>query len=135
MLGYVAESGQFGMIAGLLFATQFAWQFPHFWSIAWKINTDYNRAGYFLLPTRKKDKLSSWLILLSSFLLIPISLLPFLYGVGGIGSAIAVALAGVVVFVYSLKLHASHDEKMASKLMFSTFLYLPIVQLAYLLSI
>tara|TARA_B100000508_G_scaffold140976_1_gene144725 strand:- start:9771 stop:10661 length:891 start_codon:yes stop_codon:yes gene_type:complete len=135
MLGYVAESGSFGLVAGILFAVQFAWQFPHFWSIAWKVNNDYNKANYYLLPTGLKDKTSSLIIVLSSLLLIPVSLIPFYLGIGGIGSGTVVLISGIAVLYYSVVLHLSHGEKSASKLMFSTFFYLPIVQLAYLISI
>ena len=135
MLGYVAESGQFGLIAGLLFAVQFAWQFPHFWSIAWKVNEDYNKANYFLLPTRVKDKTSSLIIVVSSIVLIPVSLIPMMLGIGGPIAMLVVVLSGLAVLYYSIRLHSGHEEKMASKLMFSTFFYLPIVQLAYLMSV
>lgn len=135
MLGYVAESGQFGLVAGVLFAVQFAWQFPHFWSIAWKVNDDYNKADYFLLPTRFKDKTSSLVIVLSSILLIPVSLIPTYLGIGGNVAMAIVFLSGLGVLYFSIRLHLGHEEKMASRLMFSTFFYLPIVQLAYLMSI
>ncbi len=135
MLGYVAESGQFGLVAGVLFAVQFAWQFPHFWSIAWKVNDDYNKADYFLLPTRFKDKTSSLVIVLSSILLIPVSLIPTYLGIGGNVAMAIVFLSGLAVLYFSIRLHLGHEEKMASRLMFSTFFYLPIVQLAYLMSI
>ena len=135
MLGYVAESGQFGLVAGVLFAVQFAWQFPHFWSIAWKVNDDYNKADYFLLPTRFKDKTSSLVIVLSSILLIPVSLIPTYLGIGGNVAMAIVFLSGLAVLYFSIRLHLGHEEKIASRLMFSTFFYLPIVQLAYLMSI
>jgi len=135
MLGYVAESGQFGLVAGVLFAVQFAWQFPHFWSIAWKINDDYNKADYFLLPTRFKDKTSSLVIVLSSILLIPVSLIPMYLGIGGNVAMAIVLLSGLAVLYFSIRLHLGHEEKRASRLMFSTFFYLPIVQLAYLMSV
>jgi protoheme IX farnesyltransferase len=135
MLGYVAESGQFGLIAGLLFAVQFAWQFPHFWSIAWKVNEDYNKANYFLLPTKVKDKTSSLIIVVSSILLIPVSLLPMMLGIGGPIAVAVVVVSGIAILYYSIRLHLGHEEKMASRLMFSTFFYLPIVQLAYLMSV
>ena len=105
MLGYVAESGQFGLVAGVLFAVQFAWQFPHFWSIAWKVNDDYNKADYFLLPTRFKDKTSSLVIVLSSILLIPVSLIPTYLGIGGNVAMAIVFLSGLAVLYFSIRLH------------------------------
>ncbi|MGB0402745.1 MAG: heme o synthase [Salibacteraceae bacterium] len=135
MLGYVAVTGSFDMIAGLLFAVQFAWQFPHFWSIAWKLNDDYTKVGYYLLPSRNRDKKSSLIIAISGLLLVPVSLLPMVYGVGGIVSGSIVGLMGLMVFYLTVKLHLSNDQKDATRLMFGTFIYLPVVQLSYLLSL
>jgi len=44
MLGYIAATGEFGLIPGILFAVQFVWQFPHFWAIAWRLHDDYQKA-------------------------------------------------------------------------------------------
>ncbi|UTW63452.1 protoheme IX farnesyltransferase [bacterium SCSIO 12741] len=134
MLGYVAETGTFGMIPGILFAVQFIWQFPHFWSIAWKIQDDYSKAGYFLLPSRKRDKASSMQILLYTLFLIPISLSPYWFGVCGQYAAGVILICGLGISYYAARLHVTNDLKDATKLMFSTFIYLPIVQLAYLVS-
>ena len=56
MLGWVAATGDFGIEAGTLFLIQFFWQFPHFWSIGWFLYEDYEKAGFFMLPSGKKDK-------------------------------------------------------------------------------
>ena len=134
MLGYVAETGTFGLIPGLLFATQFIWQFPHFWSIAWKLHDDYAKAGYQLLPTRKRDKTSAMQIVIYSLFLIPTSLAPFWFGVGGWAGISIVSISGIVLAFLSGRLFLRRDMKSATVLMFSTFIYLPVVQLAYLMS-
>jgi protoheme IX farnesyltransferase len=36
-----------------LFAILFLWQLPHFMAIAWMYRDDYERAGYFVLPSRE----------------------------------------------------------------------------------
>jgi|TARA_Y100000385_G_scaffold128189_2_gene133438 protoheme IX farnesyltransferase len=134
MLGYVAETGSFGLIPGLLFATQFIWQFPHFWSIAWKLHDDYAKAGYQLLPTRKRDKTSAMQIVIYALFLIPISLAPFWFGIGGWVGFSIVLFAGVISAILAARLFLKRDMKSATVLMFSTFIYLPVVQLAYLMS-
>lgn len=134
MLGYVAETGTFGLVPGLLFATQFIWQFPHFWAIAWKLHDDYSKAGYELLPTRKRDKTSAMQIVVYSLFLIPISLAPFWFGIGGVIGLSIVLIAGIVGAVLAAQLFLKRDMKTATVLMFSTFIYLPVVQLAYLMS-
>ena len=50
MLGWVAATNDFNVEPGFLFATQFVWQLPHFWSIAWVLDEDYKKAGFVLLP-------------------------------------------------------------------------------------
>lgn len=135
MLGYIAETGTFGMIPGLLFATQFIWQFPHFWSIAWKLHDDYAKAGYELLPTRKRDKGSALQIVSYSLFLIPISICPFFFGVGGWISGAIVAICGIVSTITAINLFFKRDMRSATILMFTTFVYLPVVQLAYLMNV
>ena len=131
MLGYVAHTGTFGLEPGLLFAVQFMWQFPHFWAIAWKIDDDYKKAGFIMLPTRERDRGSAYQIMLYSFFLIPVSLLPFAFGMTGVVSTVIVTVAGTIFFLMALRLLRSLEMKAATTLMFASFLYLPIVQFAY----
>jgi len=56
MLGWVAHTDQFGIEAGTLFLIQFFWQFPHFWALGWFLFNDYQKGGFYLLPTRKKKQ-------------------------------------------------------------------------------
>ena len=96
MLGWVAATGTFGLEAGILFALQFMWQFPHFWAIAWKINDDYLKAGFKLLPSPEgRDQLSAFLILLYTLFMIASSFLPILFGMAGLGAAVVIGIAGI----------------------------------------
>ena len=90
MLGYVAASGGFGLEAGILFLTQFFWQFPHFWAIAWKLHDDYQKGGFWMLPSLGgRDKKSAYQILLYTAALIPVGMLPWVIDMTGIVSAIS----------------------------------------------
>jgi len=134
MLGYVAATGHFDLIAGLLFAMQFIWQFPHFWAIAWVLNDDYAKAGYRLLPSAAgRDRRSAFLILLYTLFVIPVGMLPWVYDVVGPFALWTSILLGLVMIVPAFKLFRTHDKADARKLMFASFLYLPIVQIAYVL--
>lgn len=134
MLGWVAESGKFGLEPGLLFAIQFIWQFPHFWAIAWVLDEDYKKAGFQLLPSKSgRSKASAYHILFYSIGLIPIGVMPFLFGMSGIVSAIVITICGILFTWQSFKLLKTCDVKDASRLMFASFIYLPIVQIALLL--
>src|SRR3546814_7217829 len=84
LLGWVAATGEYGLLPGLLFAVQFVWQFPHFWAIAWVAHDDYSRAGYQLLPLNAgRTRGSAIFILVSTVLLLPVSLLSVYFGLGG----------------------------------------------------
>ncbi len=133
MLGHVAATGQFGLTPGLLFAGQFMWQFPHFWAIAWVLHEDYARAGFRLLPSGERDRSSAFLILLYTLFVIPVGMLPWVFDrVGTVALAVAV-LAGGVMLVPAWMLYRTGDTRHARRLMFASFLYLPAVQLAYVL--
>jgi len=135
MLGWVAATEGFGFIgtnALLLFAVQFMWQFPHFWAIAWVVDDDYRKAGFRLLPSKERDKSSAFQILVYAMFLIPISMLPILFGMTGIIGISIVLLCGILFFYQAWKLYSTLEIKAASKLMFGSFIYLPVVQLAYL---
>ncbi|MBL7981384.1 MAG: protoheme IX farnesyltransferase [Flavobacteriales bacterium] len=134
MLGYVAATGQFGLGPGLLFAMQFMWQFPHFWSLAWVLHDDYQRAGYHLLPGKGgRDKASAGLILFYTLFVIPVGMLPWVFGFTGLVSAVVAVLAGLVMLWPAMRLFFTTDMRDARRLMFASFLYLPVVQLAYVL--
>jgi len=142
MLGWVAATDSFGFIPGMLFFIQFMWQFPHFWAVAWVAKEDYDRAGYKLLPSRGgRNKFTSWQILIYTLILIPISFLPWLtltteinvntpISVGDISFVVA-AVCGLLFYIFAHKLHQSNAIKDAKRLMFASFIYLPIVQFAY----
>ena len=138
MLGYVAATGEFGIEPGTLFAVQFMWQFPHFWAIAWVAHEDYLKAGYRMLPFKEgRTRASARQILLYTMLCIPASLLPWaLPGaspmVGNIAFVVAI-LAGLAFTLPAFKLWRNLEVADARKLMFASFLYLPIVQLTYVL--
>jgi protoheme IX farnesyltransferase len=135
MLGWVAATDGFGFIgtnALLLFAVQFMWQFPHFWAIAWVVDDDYRKAGFRLLPSKERDKSSAFQILVYALFLVPISMLPLLFGMTGIIGISIVLVCGILFFYQAWKLYTTLEIKAASKLMFASFIYLPVVQLAYL---
>lgn len=138
LLGYVAATGNYGLEAGVLFAMQFMWQFPHFWAIAWVAHDDYVRGGYQLLPFASgRSKKSAFQIMIYSLFLVPVSLLPWAlpFNKPMIGdlAAIVAAGAGLIMVWYSIRLYRSCDTADAKKLMFSSFFYLPLVQLFYVL--
>ncbi len=131
MLGWVAATGSFGLEAGILFALQFMWQFPHFWAIAWKINDDYLKAGFRLLPSPNgRDQLSAFLILVYTLFMIASSFLPIVFKMAGLGAAIFIVIANVLMLIPALNLYRKNSMKSATRLMFASFIYIPIVLFA-----
>jgi protoheme IX farnesyltransferase len=132
MLGAIAATGEFGLVPGVLFFVQFTWQFPHFWAIAWVSYDDYKAGGFSLLPSREgKSKNSAFQIAVYSLALIPFSLLPWIMEWTGTISLIIALMLGIAFFLYSYRLLVTCDDRDARKLMFASFLYLPIIQFLY----
>lgn len=131
-LGAIAATDKFGFLPGILFFVQFTWQFPHFWAIAWVVYDDYKKAGFSLLPSKTgKSKHSAFQIMLYSLALIPFSLVPWLLGWTGTTTLIVASTLGVGFFIYAYRLYVSCEEADARKLMFASFVYLPIIQFVY----
>ncbi len=132
MLGAVAATGEFGFVPGILFFVQFTWQFPHFWAIAWVVDEDYRAGGFSLLPSKHgKSKNSAFQIAAYSLALIPFSLMPWWLGWTGMTTLFIVSGMGLWFFLLSYKLFLTCDDKDAKKLMFASFVYLPIIQFVY----
>jgi protoheme IX farnesyltransferase len=131
-LGAIAATNDFGLLPGVLFFVQFTWQFPHFWAIAWILHEDYQRAGFHLLPSKTgKTKNSAFQIMIYSLALIPFSLIPWLMGWCGTVTLVLASCIGILFFLYSYKLFITCEDKDARKLMFASFVYLPIIQFVY----
>jgi len=132
LIGYVAAHPQIDKIALVLFSIQFIWQFTHFWAIAWVLDDDYKLAGFRLLPTGKRDRVSAIIPFIFAVVLLPVSLLPTYMGFGGyiIGG---VSLIMSLMFMYqAFNLMRTLEIKAAKQLMYGSFYYLPIVQLVLL---
>lgn len=134
LLGWTAATGAISHEALIIFGIQFIWQFPHFWAIAWVSDEDYKRAGFKLLPSGgKKDLNTAIQIMIYTLFLIPLGLLPTYFGLTGINSGIVATVCGVLFLAQTFSLMKDCSRKSALKIMFGSFLYLPIVQIAYLL--
>ena len=135
MLGWVAATNQFGIEAGFLFMIQFFWQFPHFWAIGWLQYEEYKKAGFNMLPMNTKDKGAVKQIIFYTVIMILVSVAPVLKlsGVFYIHpiTAIIVALLGVYMLYFGVKLHKSQENSDARKLMLSSVLYITVVQIVY----
>ena len=131
LIGWAAASGSVDMHGLILFGIQFIWQFPHFWAIAWVLDEDYKKAGFKMLPgSGEKDIRTAFQIMIYALFLIPLGLLPFRFGMAGINSAVIITVCGVLFLAQTFWLMKEGSRKAALRIMFGSFLYLPIVQIA-----
>ena len=135
MLGWVAATGNFGIEPGTLFMIQFFWQFPHFWAIAWFLFDDYEKAGFFMLPTGKRDKSTALQAVLYTLWTVLASLIP-VFGVTGKLyltplSGVLIGLIGLVFLYFSIRLYRYRSNKAAKHFMLVSVSYITLLQIIY----
>ncbi len=134
LIGWVAASNALTYEALIIFGIQFIWQFPHFWAIAWISDEDYKRAGFKLLPGGgTKDLNTAINIMVYTLFLLPLGLLPSYFGLTGFTSGIVATICGVLFLGQTFGLMKDASNAKAKRIMFGSFIYLPIVQITFLL--
>lgn len=134
MLGYISISNSFGLVPGLLFAVQFMWQFPHFWSIAWKCHEDYQKAGLKMLPLKGgKSVDNAFYIFLYTLFVIPVSYLVYHFKICGLSYLMTSIALGLYFSYHAWLLYKHKDDQKALRLMFTSFIYLPVIQVSMIL--
>jgi len=133
LIGWAAGDPSLGIGGWILFTLQFFWQFPHFWAIAWVSHEDYGRAGFKLLPSAGgPTKYAAVQAILYSVLLIPIGILPYAFEMSGLLSMIIVSIANLFMLWQCVRLFKEMDVKAARRVMFGSYIYLPVVLLSLL---
>lgn len=137
MLGWVAATDQFGIEAGFLFMIQFFWQFPHFWAIGWLQYEEYKKAGLHMLPMDQKNKGAITQIIFYTCVMILVSIAPVLKATGRFyiypATAVIIALLGVLMLYYGIRLYKSETNTDARKLMLASVFYISIVPIIYVI--
>ena len=134
LIGYTAVVGRIDEPGMMLFLVQFFWQFPHFWAIAWMLHDDYQKAGYWMLPSSGgRDKKSAYQILIYTVLLIIISMTPIYYGMCGVKSLMLILPISLWVLAKAFALFRSMEIADARKLLYATLIYTPVVFLGYII--
>jgi len=134
LIGWTAATGLLSYEALIIFAIQFIWQFPHFWAIAWVSDDDYKKAGFKLLPGGgAKDLNTAINIMIYTLFLLPLGLLPSLFGLTGVTSGVVATVCGVLFLAQTFSLMKDTSNEKARRIMLSSFIYLPIVQITFLI--
>ena len=137
MLGWVAATNNFGIEPGTLFMIQFFWQFPHFWAIGWFLYEDYQKGGFFMLPTGKRDKGTAVQVVLYTIWTVLASLIPA-FGVTGKlyitpVSAVIIGILGIGLLYYAIQLFRKKTNKAAKQLMLASVSYITLLQVVYVI--
>jgi len=133
LIGWAAGNDALSSGGWVLFLLQFMWQFPHFWAIAWIAHKDYAKAGFKLLPSELgPTKYTAIQTIIYSLLLIPVGVIPYFIGMSATISLVIVAIANVFMVWRCVQLYRNMDVPSARRVMFSSYIYLPIVLLALL---
>ena len=134
LIGWAAGDEKLSTGGWVLFALQFLWQFPHFWAIAWIAHKDYSAVGFKLLPsTEGPTRYTAIQAIIYSLLLIPVGVIPYFIDMSGAVSLVVVMLANMFMVWRCIQLYRRMDVKAARKVMFGSYIYLPVVLLALLL--
>ena len=133
LIGWAAGNDNLSVGGWVLFAIQFFWQFPHFWAIAWIAHKDYSAAGFKLLPSNQgPTKYSAIQAIIYSLLLIPVGVLPYFTGISGLISLVIVLIANLAMIAQCVRLYREMTVKAARRVMFGSYIYLPVVLLSLL---
>ena len=137
LLGFVAATDDFGVAAGTLFAIQFFWQYPHFIAIAWVQDAEYKKAGFRMMLGGEKGKYPAFIGVITAMLMTFISVIPFLFEIPLLSLSayglVSVFFLGLWFTLKALKLYQNCDDVTARTLMLSSFAYLPLMQIFFVL--
>ena len=116
-----------------LLLIQFLWQFPHFWAIAWVSHNDYSKVGFKLLPAKEgPTRFTAVQSIMYAVLMIPIGFIPHYLHLTGEWSMWVVLVANMFMVVQCVRLYQNMGVQAARRVMFSSYIYLPIVYLSLL---
>lgn len=137
LLGWVAATNDFGLAAGILFAIQFCWQFPHFIAISWVLDEEYKKAGFKMMIGRERGKLATTIAVLAAFVMTIVSVVPFFTPIEGLSlslvACILIVILGLFFTFRSMQLFYQQSDSAAKRVLLSSYMYLPLMQLIYVL--
>ena len=122
-IGWAAVTGDVGVEAAILFALIFFWTPPHFWALALYRSQDYSAAGVPMLPVVRGAQATKWYILGYTVILMPLALMPCMFGLSSwvFYGAIAGILSGIFIFSALSVLKDETDRSAKRMFRFSIF--------------
>lgn len=133
MIAVVAVEGSITTMAIILFGIQFFWQFAHFWSIGYLGYEDYKKAGFKLVPEQDGNLHPNLGLqsMIFSLLLLPFVIAPFFLEQMPLWSCLVASILSIAYAAYGWNLQQKKNSLAARKLMFFSFIYLPVVLLVF----
>ncbi len=113
LLGWVAVTGQVDANALLLVLIIFAWTPPHFWALAIHRKEEYAKAGVPMLPVTHGNRYTELHIVLYTFILLAVSMLPFVTGMSGGIYLIGALVLGLRFLYFAVRLLMGDDRRVA----------------------
>jgi protoheme IX farnesyltransferase len=113
MIGWAAVTGGISFDSLLLFLIIFMWTPPHFWALSLYRCRDYERVGVPMLPVVAGLKETRRQILLYSLVLVPLAIVPYFVGLGGITYLVSASVLGAVFLALAVRVYRTTEGREA----------------------
>lgn len=127
LLGWTAVTGSIDYTGWLLVLIIFAWTPPHFWALAIYRVEEYAKADVPMLPVTHGIPYTKLNIVLYTFILTAVTLLPFIIDMTGMIYLIGVLLLDMGFLYWAIKLKVSDDPKVALNTFWYSIIYLALL--------
>jgi heme o synthase len=104
LVGWAAMTGRLDLAAVYLFAIIFYWTPPHFWALALIKQADYAKAGIPMMPVVRGEARTKYEMLVYTLMLLPLTIMPTLFGALGLFYGVAAAVLGARLLWYCIRL-------------------------------
>ena len=126
-LGWAAVTNQVPPEAWILVLIIFTWTPPHFWALALYRRHDYVESGLPMLPITHGKQFTLLHILLYTLVMSAASLLPFIYGMSGMGYLVAALILDYIFIRYAVHLYQHYSDKLAKRMFKYSIIYLALL--------
>ncbi|MCH9808126.1 MAG: heme o synthase [Alphaproteobacteria bacterium] len=123
MVGWAAVTGDVSLESVILFLIIFMWTPPHFWALALYRCRDYERVGVPMLPVVAGPQETRRQIVIYSLLLVPLAVVPWFIGLGGIVYAVTSIVLGGIFLWLAFKVYRTTEGREADKVAKQLFLF------------
>lgn len=128
MIGWAVATGDISLNSLLLFLIIFMWTPPHFWALALYRCRDYERVGVPMLPVVAGLNETRRQILIYSLLLVPLAVVPYFTGLGGVAYLVCTIALGIVFLGLAVRVYLTTEgreaDAAARRLFWFSILYL-----------